>query len=277
MKVHIVHHDDGHIVPRMMQWLADGNGWSIGTDRKKGVDVHYFGPYTAYRGVPTLKAAWFTHFEDYNPGKVQQWHMAARFCDLCCYTSDVEAETLPGDTAMKVTAGIDREHFNVRSVWKGAQQAIGIVGIGQRRKGPELTRQLLKDGYTIQVAGTNWGDLDGGMVDYDHMPDFYNTLSLFVCTSTIEGIPAPPLEALACGVPVVVPSGVGIMDELPAMPGLWHYAAGDYGSLKSAVDGALKDIADGLVDREALRAVTEPYTIEAWCESHRKALEKLAA
>jgi len=55
------------------------------------------------------------------------------------------------------------------------------------------------------------------------MQEFYRSLSVFLCTSAIEGGPVTILEALACGVPVVVPKGVGLVEELPDIPGIYRY------------------------------------------------------
>lgn len=42
-----------------------------------------------------------------------------------------------------------------------------------------------------------------GFIPIDHMPYFYNAAKLFVYPSFYEGFGLPPLEAMACGVPVV--------------------------------------------------------------------------
>jgi len=103
------------------------------------------------------------------------------------------------------------------------------------------------------------------------MPGFYNSLDVFLCASSIEGIPAPPLEALACGVPVVVPQGVGLLDDLPDLPGIWRYPAGELSGLVAA----LRQVLDTPVDREALRAATVPYVAANWAADHEAAFTDL--
>lgn len=103
------------------------------------------------------------------------------------------------------------------------------------------------------------------------MPQFYGNLDVYLVTSTIEGIPTPPLEALACGVKIVVPNKVGIMDELPEMKGIRHYKKGNYQDMVRAIILALSD----KVSQEELRAITEKYSVDAWCESHRRAIDKM--
>lgn len=48
------------------------------------------------------------------------------------------------------------------------------------------------------------------------MADFYRKLDVFVVTACAEGGPMPPLEAMACGVPVVG-TNVGFLEELPGL------------------------------------------------------------
>lgn len=79
----------------------------------------------------------------------------------------------------------------------------------------------------------------------------------------------PPLEALSCGVSVVVPRGVGILDELPDVLGIHRYRRGNAGDLVKALGKAVR--ARPEVNREALRAITKPYSVEAWCAAHEEA------
>ncbi|MDF1565125.1 MAG: glycosyltransferase [Deltaproteobacteria bacterium] len=53
----------------------------------------------------------------------------------------------------------------------------------------------------------------GRFVPNEAMPRYYAGLDLLLCTSENEGNPMPPLEALACGVPVIT-TPVGVMPEV---------------------------------------------------------------
>ena len=83
----------------------------------------------------------------------------------------------------------------------------------------------------------------------------------------------PPLEVLSCGGSIVIPNGVGLLDELPNVLGIHRYKRGNIDSLVKALDKAIK--VRQSVDKLALRAATEPYSILAWCEQHRQAFEEL--
>lgn len=268
MKVHIVCIDDGHIVPRMMRWLTDAHGWTMSERPDPSADANYYGPYTmlAQGLAQTHTVAWFTHDEYWNAGKHVLWQEAARRLDLRLVTSPVYESLEAKGTTARVRPGVDTAHFkpNGQSARKAA---IGVAGIGSRRKGLDMVHCLRANGYDVTAAGRGWG-IDEHMVDYDDIPRFYRSLDVFICTSTVEGIPAPPLEALACGVKVVVPRNVGAMDLLPEMKGVRHYSAGDYRDLRRAVEMALYD------DRRAddLRAVATRFDRAAWCQDHEEAL-----
>ena len=107
------------------------------------------------------------------------------------------------------------------------------------------------------------------MYSWQDLPDFFKSLDVYVSTATIEGGPMTTLEALATGVPVVIPEGVGLHDELPRVDGIHRYRAGDADDLARAVDLALATCA--AVDRAALRRAIEPHSVGAWCAGHAQA------
>jgi hypothetical protein len=68
----------------------------------------------------------------------------------------------------------------------------------------------------------------------------------------------------------VIPRGVGILDELKDAPGIHRYKRGDAAGIVAALEAALSQP----FDREALRATTAAYSVEAFCEAHRRAFEE---
>ena len=104
------------------------------------------------------------------------------------------------------------------------------------------------------------------------LPTFYQSLSIYVCASRVEGVPYPPLEALACGVPIIIPRGVGMLDDLPEMVGIERFDAGDYDSLAAALERSLGRLQDAR--SLELRAAVEPYTATAWATAHELAFEE---
>jgi glycosyltransferase involved in cell wall biosynthesis len=105
------------------------------------------------------------------------------------------------------------------------------------------------------------------------MPRFYQGLDVLVVPSRVEGIPMPPLEALACGTRIVIPRNVGILDELGDCTGVYRYPKGDLKGLIKAVEQAA--FPEKPVNREALRALTAPYSVEAWCRDNARAVAQM--
>ena len=121
----------------------------------------------------------------------------------------------------------------------------------------------------VRALGRGWG-IPCQNVAFAELPDFYQSLDVYLCSSLIEGVPMPPLEALACGTPVVIPEHVGMLDDLPAIPGIHRYEAGNYESMERGIRKALRTS----YDPEQLRAATEPYSLENWYDDHLRAFER---
>lgn len=276
MKVHIVLWDDQHIVYRMAQWLVDGNGWSIGDAPDNSADVNYYMPYLKFdvkQQPDTLMAAYFTHYEHGTPWKTDQWHLASAYIDAPFVTSPIYcAPEFYLERAQVVTPGVDRDRFRPLDREPNKTPVIGMAGVGQKRKGPGMIVDLFYSGLRIdlRIAGMNW-PFPFATVPDEYMAVWYSNLDVYLCTSTIEGIPAPVLEALACDVKVVIPNGVGICDQLPEMEGIRHYRKGDSKDMIRAIKLALDDKPSG----GSLRDVTTDYTIAEWCKSNLVAVEAL--
>ncbi|MGQ9815841.1 MAG: glycosyltransferase family 4 protein, partial [Candidatus Roseilinea sp.] len=100
------------------------------------------------------------------------------------------------------------------------------------------------DQVTEEVARLNLGERVRfiGFVDDADLPDLYRAARVFAFPSLYEGFGLPPLEAMACGVPVVASNA----SSLPEV-------VGDAGLLVDPLD------VDGLAEA-LIRAVTD----EAW-------------
>ncbi len=268
------------ILPRLARALADGTGWSLGSKADPAADLNYAFPYLAHERVGTRTAAWFTHREDGNrQAKVQIWEGVAKQVDLRLtsarpYLRGLEAYGL----TRLVTPPLDREKFRIAPRQQHGRPVVGTSGYVYPggRKGEDLLA-LLRDspvGKTVEwrASGRGWPVPTRSYL-WQEMESFYQYLNVYVCSSLIEGVGYGPLEALACGVKVVVPRGVGVFDDLPGLPGIVRYQAGDAADLTRALEQALVEQADP----EALRAVTEPYSTAAWVSGHQEAVEALFA
>lgn len=281
MKVHIVckEPDEGHIIHRMAVSLADNTGWSLSMAPRADVDINYFYPYLYYEPCKTMTAACFSHYDEQHPHKAHLWNLVAAKVDLRTTWAAKYANDLQKHGATVVTPPpLDRSIFTLAALPQG--EVIGVAGLSyhDNRKGEDLIARLARE-FPTQAGGLTWQAIGRGWtiptrrVENADLPAFYQSLRLFVCASRIEGVPYPPLEALACGVPVIIPRGVGLLDDLPDVPGITRFEAGDYDSLRLAFVEALESMRMGHYDRETLRAATEPYTALAFAEAHEDAFE----
>lgn len=157
----------------------------------------------------------------------------------------------------------------------------GYVYSNSGRKGERLFERLTKDTNLSEqldyfASGNGWrGNFTPCPMSWDNMQDYYKMLDIFLCTSTIEGIPIPPLEALSMGIPVVIPRNVGLLDELTYVDGIYRYDKGDYNSMLEAIALCIECIENGVIDKSLLRQTTEQYTLNNWSSSHLNAFENL--
>ncbi len=71
-------------------------------------------------------------------------------------------------------------------------------------------KDLVEEGYNIEL---NIADRNCKMMQHSEMPKYYNNIDVYVCASRTEGHPAPILEAMACGVPIIS-TDVGVVSEV---------------------------------------------------------------
>jgi hypothetical protein len=286
MRIHIVARDytSDQILARLAAQLAKHAAFTVGNTPDPKADLNYFFPYLERHQFPTFNvtpvAAWFSHKDTDRPEKVEMWDDAAVTIDLAITCAPLYYDELSAVGATElVTPPLDREMFKpLNAVPVRETRVVGTSGMVYPggRKGEDMFGKLANDypDLAFVASGSGW-PVNTTRYQWDDMPGFYQGLDVYVCTSTIEGIGYGPLEALACGVPVVIPRGVGVFDELPDLENVHRYQAGDYKSLCLAVEVALKRLDEGGYNPTSLRGATARYTLEAWHNSHLRAFERL--
>lgn len=285
MKIHIVcrDHTSDQILARLAAELATDAAFSIGPIPDPQADLNYYVPYLEWESFKDFKAtptaAWFTHRDDNRPEKVVTWTDCARAVNLRTtsaklYVSELEAY---GPTAL-VTTPLDRDKFSPVPRLNHDRRVVGTSGFVYPggRKGEALVKRLAGDltGCDVIASGDGW-PVPTRHYAWDRMQEFYHGLDVYVCTSEIEGIGYGPLEAMACGIPVVIPRGVGVFDELPGLENVHRYTAGDYASLKAAVTEALSRYDEIAINVASLRGATAKFSHAAWINEHVEAFESL--
>ena len=278
MRVHVVSNDwsSDWVIARLARELVDGTGWTSGEGPDASADVNLFALYllwcrTSFKDTPTV--TWFTHREDMTAGKVKMWDEAAKGVSMRLSQSPMYLDSLPRPNKW-VPAPVDLEHFALARAPRHKTPVIGVAGFVYEsgRKGEALAAELAqrRPEWTVKATGRGW-PIPMERHTWATMPDFYRLLDVFLCTSSIEGGPVTVLEALATGVPVVVPRHVGMIDALPEMAGIYRYPAGDILGMERAIAEAL----DTRVNRRALREVAEEYSPDRWRREWSEAIAEV--
>lgn len=284
MNVNIVYSGigKGTVLDRLARILADKTGWAYTRTPSGQADLTYFICYVEFAEKfsdwhVTPVAAWFTHHEAHVPWKHFWWELACNNVDMRITAARQYLPELSefGPVALCPRPPVDPQ-FVILDKEANKTPIIGVAGYVHPggRKGEKLVAKLAGDKATkwkVKAIGKGW-PVETEELEWAQLPAWYNSLDLLLCTSTVEGVPMPPLEALACGIPVVIPRGVGMLDDLPDMPGIHRYEAGDYGSMVKAIGECLKTAHD----RQALREAVKDYSADSWANDHQIALAQMS-
>ena len=147
------------------------------------------------------------------------------------------------------------------AAWKEAASAsdqLVIIGSGQD---DEQFQALLQ---TAACSGLSWKR--GYTTDRELIRNWLSAADIYVTTSRTEGMPVGPLEAMACGLPLVATDAQGLSDILEngEMSGGLRVPRGDV----AAVAAAIRRLRDDPMFRQRLgeaarRHVRERYSISA--------------
>lgn len=121
-----------------------------------------------------------------------------------------------------------------------------------------------------KVKNLNLGDdtIYTGYVDEDDLCLLYNASSLFVFPSFYEGFGFPPLEAMACGCPVVVSN----TSSLPEVCGDAAYYVNPY-SVDSIAEGIHKVLTDENLRKSLIQKGLERVKMFSWEKCARETLK----
>ena len=285
MNANIVYTGKGenNILDRQAQALSAATGWAYTKSPDPSFDLNHFICYIEFGEKfsdwhLTPISCWFTHYEGHQEWKAFWWELAANNSDLRITAAPVYVDRLAEYGLTRLARPVIDAQFEIREKPKNDKPRVGVAGYVHPggRKGEKLVARLAgsKLGNRIMLNGSGRGwPCPTRHHEWTDLPGWFNSLDVFLCTSTIEGIPMPPLEALACGVPVVIPREVGLLDLLPDIPGIYRYTAGDFGGMCKALEQAL----DGEHDRDVLRLSIHDYNAQNWADDHNAAFMDLLA
>lgn len=286
MKVHIVVSDQKSdwIIARLARHLVHYNGWTVGRRPSPTAKANLYFPYidAKFHTNPkgTKSVAFVTHREGATKGRI--WNRLMPGFDLrVCMAKRYAKELESLGPTVHVPVCVELDKFTPHLPIDRSLPRIGVGGTVYRsgRKGEDLALKLKRYNshrWVMKASGKKMGESKDWPIPTKHylwaqMEKFYRSLSVFVCTSLIEGGPVTVLEALACGRPVVIPEGVGFEAELPRASGIYRYEAGNYAAMVKAIERALRCKASP----EKLRGYVEDRTPERWARGWRTAVEGL--
>lgn len=281
-RVHVIcsNYQDDRVLPRHARALAERLGWSLGLAPSPDAEIQYLFSYFEAKRLkpwPRHVAANFTHREEEPPNnaKSRAFDDIGKKVQLRTAWAQMYVDQLAGyGPTFKCSPALEREHFLPAKRAKSTAIVAGFSGYtyANHRKGEDLVQGIVgsKLGGKLEwrASGRGW-PVPTRMYKWADMPAFYRSLDVLVIPSRVEGIPMPPLEALCCGTSVVIPAGVGLLDELPDIPGIYRYERGDLATLLSVLERATEE--RGQVDGAALREATAQWSVEQWCADHAKA------
>ena len=280
MKVHVVvpEHKSDWILARLAQHLIKYNGWSASKYPSISADVNVFIPYLEWRfhkKCKTLTAAWMTHYEPQDKCRSKAWAAACRALTLRVTPASKYIRMLKKTgKAVVIPHPVELDKFKLKGRPRNQRPTIGVSGIVYPggRKGEGLTTLLrrYRPEWKIIASGRGW-PIKARWYQWKHLQEFYHGLDIFLCTSLIEGGPVTMLEALSCGRPVVVPEGVGAVDDLPHGPGIYRYEPGSYDSMEEAIQLAILESPEPAI----MRSYVKEMTPKRWAKDWRKAIKKL--
>jgi hypothetical protein len=284
MRIHIVcrNWQKDRVVPRLARYLVERLGWSVSDTASPSADLNYYLAYFEWQQnkgfAETPIASYLTHREETRKDKTKMYDRVAK---LSALRVAMNAQQLPhlrqfGPT-VQIPLPLELDHFKIENrLLPGSQPRVGVSGFTYQsgRKGEAMVAQLMESPLgrrvDMRASGRGWS-CKIQSYSWETMPRFFQSLDIYLCTSTVEGGPMTTLEALATGCPVVIPSGVGIHDEIPDTFGIYRYTRGNYGEMEAALAECIADLGDH--DREALRAATHPHSVQAWVDGNRRAFE----
>ena len=143
---------------------------------------------------------------------------------------------IPKDKSKILYVGNLKPHKNLVTLLKAIKEMdredLVVLLVGKAFKSLDLEEQERQIGIADQVLHT-------GMVSKEELIDFYNLADLFVFPSLYEGFGIPPLEAMACGTPVIAADNSSIPEVVgdAALP----FNGNDAKELAERIAGVLND------------------------------------
>jgi len=180
-----------------------------------------------------------------------------------------------GRTAL-IPHPVELKKFVLKGRPRNSRPTIGVSGIVYPggRKGEGLVKRLHNEhtNWRVRASGRGW-PIGARWYQWKQLQEFYHGLDIFLYTSLIEGGPVTMLEALSCGRPIVVPEGVGAVDDLPIGAGIYRYEPGSYEEMVGAIQLAIIESPEPGIMRSYVRKMTPKHYAREWQAAIQRLVE----
>jgi len=216
------------------------------------------------------------------------------FVAVSSYIKQLILDNNPTARVTIANPGVNLKIFRPKSESKESnKKKVMVILRGSKYKGDELALKVLKNvnkkipihvifvgnkrlvSYYSKTMKLDFKYTVFSNVSDDVLAELYSSSDAFLYTSYVEGFGLPPLEAMACGTPVVMTDNKGSRDY--AVNG-FNALISQPGDVKSLVDNLLKVLQDDkLIDKliENGLETAKKFTWEKTVENFEKALKEI--
>ncbi|MCQ4336017.1 MAG: glycosyltransferase family 4 protein [Sulfolobales archaeon] len=216
------------------------------------------------------------------------------FITISSYTKQLIVENNPTAKVTIAHPGVDLNIFRPRRTnSRNQKKRVMVILRGSRHKGDEVALEVLKNVnkkvpiHAVFVGGKrlvrHYSKTIGLDFEYsvfsnvsdEVLAELYSSSDVFLFTSYAEGFGLPPLEAMACGTPVVMTDNKGSRDY--AIDG-FNALISQPGDVKSLSDNLLKALQDDKLRERMIENGLETAKKFTWAktvENFEKALKEI--
>jgi glycosyltransferase involved in cell wall biosynthesis len=188
--------------------------------------------------------------------------------------------------SLKTFVGIDHSIFRVIThiEERDPKKIIFILRPGKQKDPDTAIKSMhkirsLDENIEISAYGTLDPNLVPNFVKYHYKPTNYdicrllNSSSIFILTSTVEGMPLPPLEAMACGCAVISTECIGIREYIKSGTNGLLIPVGEPGEIANEVISLIQSIETRVILAKNGEITAREYNYKSMARNFAKTIK----